>query len=139
MKKGPDNNKGRGKTPNMAVHWGRGAAEPRPGIFTRRYLAEYGEASAGDVFTALREELRRLNTERVEIGEKPIRGCTYNSFAKYWHWFKILDLVEPTGETQPAVYSFLERKRLFRLTDKGRAETKVWEDPLAVAHPEFRG
>jgi len=123
--------------PQMAVAWGRGGSEHRPGLFTKRYLEEHGEASAADVFSALREELRRLNKQRVEIGEKPIRGCTYDSFAKYWHWFKLLALVEPTERQEPATYDFLEQRQFYRLTAKGEAEEAAWLDPVRTAHPEF--
>lgn len=138
MQEGSGNYRGRGKLPNMSVPWGRGASVHRPGIFAKRYLKEHGEACAADVFSSLREELKQVNKERVEIGEKPIRGCTYNSFAKYWHWFKILGLIESTGETGAAIYDFLEKKRFFRMTDKGKIEVKAWEDPIMAAHPEFR-
>jgi DNA-binding PadR family transcriptional regulator len=36
------------------------------------------------------------------------------------------------------IYDFLEEKVFYRLTDKGEAEVRAWEDPIAVAHPEFR-
>lgn len=75
---------------------------------------------------------------RIEIGEKPIRGCTYNSFAKYWHWFKLLGLIEPMDRHEPAIYSFLEDREFYHLSDKGKAEVRAWEDPIAASHPEFR-
>ena len=124
--------------PQITGFWGRGASLHRPGLFTKKYFEKHGEACAADVFSALREELKRINEERIEIGDKPIRGCTYNSFAKYWHWFKLLGLIQSTGETGAAVYDFLEKKRFFRMTEKGKIEVKAWGDPLAVAHPEFR-
>ena len=96
------------------------------------------EACAADVFYALRENLEGINRERIETGEKPIRGCTYNSFAKYWHWFKFLGLIEPADRTEPPIYDFLEERVFYRLTDKGKAEARAWEDPIVVAHPEFR-
>jgi hypothetical protein len=123
--------------PNMTVSWGRAGSEHRPGVFTRDYLMQHSEASCADVFHALRKNLERINTERIEIDELPIRGCTYNSFAKYWHWFKLLGLIEPTGRREPSIYNFLEEKRLYRLTDKGRTEEKAWQDPVRTAHPEF--
>ena len=126
------------KPPQIGVPWGRAASEHRPGLFTRQYLAEHGEACAADVFYALRENLDRMNKERIEIGEKPIRGCTYNSFAKYWHWFKVLKLVEPVDRREAPIYDFLEEKVFYRLTDKGEAEGRAWEDPIAIAHPEVR-
>lgn len=122
----------------MAAGWGRGASEHRPGLFTREYLAAHGEASCADVFAALRENLDLINRERVEIGEKPIRGCTYSSFARYFHWFKLLGLIEPTGETEPAIYEFLRQKQPYRLTSQGGVEDAAWEDPVRAAHPEFR-
>ena len=99
---------------------------------------EHGEACAADIFYALRRNLDKINKERIEIGEKPIRGCTYNSFAKYWHWFKLLELVEPVDRREIAIYDFLEEKRFYCLTDKGNGEVRAWENPIAVAHPEFR-
>jgi len=124
--------------PQVTIPWGRGASEHRPGIFAKAYLLEHGEVCAADVFYALRENLDRINRMRIEIGEKPIRGCTYNSFAKYWHWYKILRLIEPTSETGAALYDFLRERVYYRLTDKGKAEIKAWEDPIMAAHPEFR-
>jgi len=127
----------KGNRPNMAVPWGRGASEHRPGVFAKEYLRQHPEGSCADVFNALRENLRRINKLRVETGERPIRGCTYNSFAKYWHWFKLLGLIEPTGKTEPAVYDFLADKKFYQLTDKGTVEEAAWLDPVRAAHPEF--
>ncbi|MFO7774124.1 MAG: hypothetical protein R6V59_09420 [Dehalococcoidia bacterium] len=124
--------------PQIGVPWGRAASEHRPGLFTRQYLTEHGEGCCADVFYALRRNLEAINKERIEIGDKPIRGCTYNSFAKYWHWFKLLGLVEPVDKREAPIYDFLEDKRFFRLTDKGTAEVRAWEDPIAVTHPELR-
>lgn len=121
----------------MAVPWGRAASEHRPGIFTRDYLMRYPESSCADVFRALRENLEAINRERIDIGERPIRGCTYNSFAKYWHWFKLLGLIEPANRTESSIYDFLEEKVFFRLTDRGRGEVRAWEDPVRAAHPEL--
>jgi len=130
--------KGKGPDPNrISIPWGRGASEHRPGLFTKLYLLEHGEACAADVFYALRENLESINKLRIETGEKPIRGCTYNSFAKYWHWFKLLGLIEPVHRTEPAIYDFLEERVLYRLTTKGEAEVRGWEDPVRTVHPEF--
>ena len=98
---------------------------------------EHSEACAADVFYALRENLEGINRMRIETGEKPIRGCTYNSFAKYWHWFKLLGLIEPVDRREPAIYAFLEERQFYRLTDKGKAEEEGWQDPVRAAHPEF--
>lgn len=99
---------------------------------------EHGEACCADAFYALRENMQRINKSRIEIGEKPLRGGTYNSFAKYWHWFKLLRLIEPVHRREVAIYDFLEKREFYRLTDKGKAEVRGWEDPIALAHPEFR-
>ena len=50
---------------------------------------------------------------------------------------KLLGLVEPTDRREAAIYDFLEERVFYRLTDKGRAEVRAWEDPVRVAHPEF--
>ena len=131
--------KGNGPDPNrMTIPWGRAASEHRPGLFTKQYLMEHGEACAADIFYALRENLERINNERIEIKEKPIRGGTYNSYAKYFFWYIMMGLVEPTGRHEAAIYNFLEERHFYRLTDKGKAEVRAWEDPVVVAHPEFR-
>ena len=122
----------------VTVPWGRSASEFRPGIFAKQYLTEHDEASASQVFSALKETLSQVNQERIEIGDKPIRGCTYNSFAKYWHWFKILGLIEHTSHTAPAIYDFLVKKRFYRMTERGKNEVRAWEDPISATHPEFR-
>ena len=120
----------------MATGWGRGASEYRPGLFTKRYLEEHGEACCADVFHALKEDLRRINRERVGIGDRPIRGGTYNSFAKYWFWLRLLGLIEPVDRQEPAIYNFLEQRQFYHLAAKGEAEEKAWEDPVRAAHPE---
>ena len=127
------------KNPPMKVtgFWGRGASEYRPGIFSKRYFIEHGEACAADVFRELRDDLGRINKERIEIGDKPIRGGTYNSFAKYWHWFKLLGLIEPVDRAESAIYDFLEKRVFYRLTDKGKVEEEAWQDPVRAVHPEF--
>jgi len=137
MQKGPGNDKGRDEPPNMSVAWGRGASEYRPGLFAKQYFEKHGEACAADIYYALSQEIARMNTERIEIGEKPFRRPNYSSFARYFWWFVRLGLVEPTDRYEPSVYPFLRRRHFYRLTDKGRAEEKTWEDPVRVAHPEF--
>ena len=121
----------------MSAPWGRGASDYRPGLFTKQYLEKHVEGCCADVFRALKEDLRRINRERLEIGDRPIRGGTYNSYAKYWFWFRLLGLIEPVDKREPALYDFLEERVFYRLTAKGRAEVSGWEDPVRAAHPEF--
>jgi hypothetical protein len=129
--KGPDHNR-------MTIPWGRAASEHRPGLFTKRYLMEHSEGCVADIFRALQQNLKQLNRERIEIGEKTIRGCTYNSYCKYFFWYILMDLVEPIDRYEPAIYNFLKKRHFYRLTNKGRAAVRAWEDPIAIAHPEFR-
>jgi len=123
--------------PRITIPWGRGASEYRPGLFTKQYFVEQGEACAADVYYALSQEIEHLNKERIEIGDKPFRRPNYSSFAKYFHWFKLLGLVEPTDRREPAIYDFLEERVFYRLTVKGQAEQDAWQDPVRAAHPEF--
>jgi len=123
--------------PRIAIPWGRGASEYRPGLFTKQYFVKHGEACCADIYYALSQEIERLNKERIEVGEKPFRRPNYSSFAKYFHWFKLLGLVEAVGRQEPAIYGFLQERQFYRLTDKGRVEEEAWQDPVRVAHPEF--
>ena len=123
--------------PQITGFWGRGASLYRPGKFTKKYFEKHGEACAADIYYALSEEIERLNKERIEVGEKPFRRPNYSSFAKYFHWFKLLSLVEPIDRGEPAIYDFLEQRQFYRLTDKGKVEEQAWQDPVRAAHPEF--
>lgn len=123
--------------PQIRFPWGRAASDYRPGLFTKRYFIEHGEACAADVYYALSLEIERLNVERLGIGERPLRRPNYSSFAKYFHWFKLLDLVERIDKRELAIYDFLEPRVFYKLTDKGRVAVKAWEDPVRAAHPEF--
>ena len=124
--------------PQITIPWGRGASLYRPGVFTKRYFIEHGEACAADIYYALSEEIERLNKERIEIREKPFERPNYSSFSRYFHWFLILGFIERTDRREPAIYDFLEKRVFYRLTDKGKAEEAGWQDPIAMAHPEFR-
>lgn len=124
--------------PQITIPWGRGASEYRPGLFTKSYFKKHGEACAADIYRALSEEIERLNIERVQIEEKPIRRPNYSSFNRYMHWFAILGLIRRTDRREPAIYNFLKQRVFYRLTNKGKSETKAWQDPIAATHPEFR-
>jgi len=124
--------------PQITIPWGRGASEYRPGLFTKQYFVEHGEACAADIFYALSEEIERLNVARAEIGEAPFRRPNYSSFSRYFHWFLILGLIERTGKVEASIYPFLEKRVFYRLTDRGKVEVRAWEDPIGVRHPELR-
>ena len=126
-----------GSPPRMAVGWGRGASEYRPGLFTKRYFVEHGEACCAGIYYALSQEIERLNKERIEIGDKPLRRPNYSSFARYFHWFLILELIERTDRQEPAIYDFLKKRVFYKLTAKGASEEAAWLDPVRAAHPEF--
>ena len=135
--KGSSNDRARREPPNMSAPWGRGASEYRPGLFTKQYFVENGEACAADVYRAISEEIERLNKERIEIGEKPLRRPNYSSFSRYFHWFLILGLIERTERRERAIYDFLQKRVFYRLTEKGKAEVEACEDPVRTVHPEF--
>ena len=121
----------------MAVGWGRGGSAYRPGLFTKQYFEKHEEGCCADVYYALSEELERLNNERIEIGEKPFRRPNYSSFSRYFWWFVLLGLIEPVGKYEAAIYPFLRQRHFYRLTDKGKAEVRAWEDPVRAAHPQL--
>ena len=123
--------------PQITGFWGRGASDYRPGLFTKRYFEEHGEACAADIYYDLSREIERLNEGRIEIGEKPFRRPNYSSYAKYFHWFKLLGLVESVDRREPAIYDFLQEREFYRLTAKGKIEEEAWQDPVRAAHPEF--
>lgn len=125
------------KPPNISVPWGRAASQYRPGLFTKQYFVEHGEACAADVYHALSEEIERLNKEKTEIGERPYERPNYSSFSRYFHWFLILGLIARTDKREPAIYAFLQKRVFYRLTSKGKAEVRAWEDPARAAHPEI--
>ena len=124
--------------PQISIPWGRAASPYRPGLFTKKYFEKHAEACAADIYYALSEEIERLNKERIEVGEKPFRRPNYSSFARYFHWFKLLGLIESTDKREAAIYNFLQQRQFYQLTTKGKAEERAWEDPIAAIHPEVR-
>jgi hypothetical protein len=124
--------------PKITGPWGRAASQHRPGLFAVQYFKKNNEICCADFYRSLCEEIDRINEERIQIGEKPFRRPNYSSISRYFHWFAILGLIERTGRTEPSEYPFLRKRVFYRLTDKGRAEVRAWEDPISVAHPEFR-
>lgn len=83
-----------------------------------------------------------LHKERWEQRSAPLidevalyRGGTYQSFARYFHWFKQLGFVESI-RTEPSEAKGdgieLESPRhYYRISDKGRrAPIEKWQDPI---------
>jgi hypothetical protein len=132
------NDKSGRKPPNKSTPWGRAASLYRPGLFTKQFFEKHREACAADIYRSLTEKIKTLNEERVWIGDTSLRRPNYSSFSRYFHWFLIMGLIERTGRREPANYNFLQKKVFYRLTEKGKAETKAWGDPISVKHPEFR-
>ncbi|MBA7638765.1 hypothetical protein ES703_46421 [subsurface metagenome] len=121
--------------PQITIPWGRGASLYRPGVFCKSYFEAHGEACCADIYYSLSGEIERLNVARAEIGEAPFRRPNYSSFARYFHWFLILELIERTGIVEASIYPFLVKRVFYRLTVKGKVEVKGWEDPIAARHP----
>ncbi|NVM23451.1 MAG: hypothetical protein HWN68_16930 [Desulfobacterales bacterium] len=136
-RKGPTRERKPRNPPQITGFWGRGASLYRPGVFIKSFFEEHSEACCADIYYALSEEIERLNKERIEIREAPFRRPNYSSFSRYFHWFLILKLIERTDRREPAIYGFLEERVFYKLTDKGKAEVRAWEDPVRTAHPEF--
>jgi len=105
--------------------------------FTKKYFEKHGEVCCADVYHDLGEEIEHLNKERIKAGDKPFRRPNYSSFAKYFHWFKLMGMVELIDRREPAIYDFLEQRQFYRLIDKGKAEDEAWQDPMRAAHPEL--
>jgi len=137
-RKGPTLERKTRNPAQITIPWGRGASDYRPGLFTKQYFVEHNEACAADIYYALSREIEHLNKERIEVDEKPFERPNYSSFAKYFHWFKLLGLIEPTGRKEAAIYDFLQQRQFYRLTTKGEAEEEAWKDPIAAVHPEVR-
>jgi len=136
--KRPQSKKRYDKPQHRAVGWGRAGSEYRPGLFTKQYFVEHGEACCADIYYALGQEIERLNKERIEIGEMTLRRPNYSSFARYFWWFVLLGLIEPVDRYEDAIYPFLRRRHFYKLADKGRVEVAAWEDPISIRHAELR-
>jgi hypothetical protein len=141
IKRIPAKPKARAPLRRTLPFWGRSASDYRPGLFIHGYLSKYPKASVSDIYKGLSEEIIRLNEKRAETEPPrppPLRRPNYSSFARYFHWFKMLGLVRRTVKTEPAIYDFLQARVFYTLTPQGQAETEAWRDPIAKTHPEFR-
>ena len=71
------------------------------------------------------------------------RGGTYNSFARFFHWYKQLGYIEETGvvedsESKGGGHSTLQPRKYFRITDAGLSAVPWgWIDPIGTLHPEW--
>ena len=124
--------------PKISVFWGRGASAWRPGLLIKKHFEENPESCCADAYYSLTRQLESINEGRLEIGEAPFRRPNYSSFSRYFWWFVLLGLLEPVDRYEAAIYPFLQRRHFYRLTGKGRAEVRAWEDPIGVRHPELR-
>lgn len=124
--------------PNIAVGWGRAGSQYRPGLFTKQYFVEHGEACCADIYYALSRQIEDLNAERIVAAEKPLRRPNYSSYSRYFYWFVLLGLLERIDRRETAIYPFLRQRQFYTLTAKGEAEEKGWLDPISIRHPELR-
>ena len=109
------NGSGSRKAPNSSVPWGRAASEYRPGLFTKQYFVEHGEACAADIYRSLTEKIKTLNEERVWIGDTPLLRPNYSSFSRYFHWFLIIGSRRAHGQTGACQLQFLTEEGLLQI------------------------
>jgi len=72
-------------------------------------------------------------------------SATYNSFARFWHWYKKLGYVEKTGEFEPSKTKgnggkegvLLQNRVYYRIAGPGLTQLD-WTDPLSIKHPEWK-
>lgn len=102
------------------------AGEMTYGEWLREKLLEAG--SAGIVVA----DLHKIRKEDPRVG---YRTGTYNSFARYFHWFKQLGFVE-TVRTEPSKakgngFELEKPRHYYRISSKGRrASVDDWRDPI---------
>lgn len=103
------------------------AGEMTFGEWIREQLVEAGSAG---VTVA---DLHKMRKDDQRVG---YRTGTYNSFARYFHWFKQLGFVEPVrteaSHAKGTDLESLERPRhYYRISAKGRrALVDKWRDPI---------
>ncbi len=138
IQKEPSNDYDRRGPRNKSVPWGRGASEYRPGIFTKQYFENHGEACAADIYRSLTEKIIALNEERVWIGDTSISAA--QELLELQSLFPLVShhgSHRAHGQTGACQLQFLHYKVFYRLTEKGQAETKAWGGPVRATHPEF--
>lgn len=114
------------------------------GTWVRRRLLEAGRE--GVTVADLHSTRREVGTIRVDTkvehswvdDEAQYKGGTYNSFARYFHWFKQLGYVESV-RTEPSTTKGSNTKpdkeyrdrHYYRISAKGRrASIEKWADPI---------
>jgi len=137
-KKEPTREKKFNNPPQVTIPWGRGGSAWRPGLLIKKHFEEHPESCCADAYYSLSQQLKSLNEERVQIGERPIRRPNYSSFSRYFWWFVLGGFLEPIDKYEAAIYPFLRQRHFYRLTDKGRTEEEAWRDPISIRHPELR-
>ena len=110
-----------------------------PGEVIKEVL-ERGPASISNLHREYKERIRLLNQNREK--RKPLRGMTYESFRTFVTRARIAGLVEPVGE-EALLYPtrwptplvgiregrvVTATRRIYALTDRGRAEVELWRD-----------
>lgn len=117
-----------------------------PGEVIKEVL-ERGPASISDLHREYRERIRLLNHERDR--KHRLRGMTYASFRTFLTRARIAGLVEPVGE-EPLTFPTRwptpllgvrdttvapATRRIYSLTDRGRAEVELWRAVGTVRMP----
>jgi hypothetical protein len=145
----------------MANTRGRAAQSIRPGSTIKRVLLGeiplktgelVHEASITDIYVAYKGFLRFKNESRPQ--EKKLKGMNLLSFTTLFKFARYLGLVEHVRDEprhEPS-YGNLHRvengnglhivpgtRRIFRLTDKGRADDESWNDLCGTWRKQHRG
>jgi hypothetical protein len=112
------------------------------GIWIRDKLLEAG--SNGITIADLHSARKSLGIGLIDEATV-YKGGTYNSFARYFHWFKQLGYVESV-RTEPSTTKGRDDKpeeeyrdrHYYRISAKGRrAPLEKWADPIWAVHPEW--
>lgn len=123
---------------------GRAASPYRPGLFIKEYLVEHEEGSVSDIYKGYCGSLP-IPAPKTPFAYRRKRSPfapTYASFARYFHFFKQLGLVElvldmetgnpkaePPGDVAEALWDKIQWKHFYRLTPKGALQIEMWQDP----------
>lgn len=84
-----------------------------------------------------------LHVARKQDPDLINRGGTYNSFARFFHWYKQLGYIEETGvveasESKGGGNAALVQRKYFRISSAGLSAVPWgWIDPIGTLHPEW--